>query len=346
MFQPRISVIIPTYNRAGDIEGAVASVLEQTLPASEILIVDDGSEDDTQAVVAALSGPVRSFRQTNAGASVARNRGLREATGDFIAFLDVDDRWHPTKLAVQMAALGRSPKLGWSATDIEAVDLSGNPRPGHRGVEDSIPLFGDLRYSFEEWLTTRLERGELFMAEKKHVIYSGDIFSLLLHGNFIYPSTALIRKDVAEAVGPFDPRFPTAEDNDYFLRMADASPASIVTTPLVRYRTGSPDAATHRSNSDKLIETALECLRLAVERRYPLSSLEEEAYRTGRALLHRRRAWLELTNLQQETAKRALHKLRSEGHPFNTRDLGLWVLASLPRPILEGMGWMKRRLKG
>ena len=271
MFHPRISVIIPTYNRAGDIEGAVASIPGQTLPASEILIVDDGSEDDTQAVVAALSGPVRSVSQANAGVSIARNRGLREATGDFVAFLDVDDRWHPAKLEIQMAALNRSPELGWSATNLEAVDESGNPRPGHRGLQDSIPLFRDLGHSLEEWLATRLEREEITVAGREHAIYSGDIFSLLLHGNFIYPSTALIRKDVAKAVGPFDPRFPLAEDNDYFLRMADVSRASIVTTPLVRYRTGSSDALTHPSNSVKLIGAALECLRLAAERRHPLS---------------------------------------------------------------------------
>ncbi len=100
---PTVSVVIPSYNRAGWLPAAVGSVLAQTHPATEILIVDDGSTDNSAEVCAAFPAPVRYIRQQNAGVSAARNRGMREATGEFIALLDSDDLWLPEKLAVQLA---------------------------------------------------------------------------------------------------------------------------------------------------------------------------------------------------------------------------------------------------
>lgn len=106
---PTISVVIPTYNRLGYLREALASVQAQTRAADEILVVDDGSSDGTEAAISALPPPVRYIRQKNAGPAAARNRGLREATGTWIAFLDSDDLWTPDKLAAQMEFLERNP---------------------------------------------------------------------------------------------------------------------------------------------------------------------------------------------------------------------------------------------
>ena len=97
--QTTVSVVIPTYNRLPYLREAVDSVLNQTWPALEILIVDDGSTDGTEEALPTFGGPVRYFRQKNSGPATARNRGIREAKGDWIAFLDSDDLWLPDKLA-------------------------------------------------------------------------------------------------------------------------------------------------------------------------------------------------------------------------------------------------------
>jgi glycosyltransferase involved in cell wall biosynthesis len=107
----RVSVIIPVYNGSAYIAKAVASVQAQNFPDLEIIVIDDGSTDDTAAVVAAITPPVRFLQQQNGGTGVARNRGVEEARGDFIAFLDADDLWAAGKLALQLAAFEKDPQL-------------------------------------------------------------------------------------------------------------------------------------------------------------------------------------------------------------------------------------------
>ncbi len=109
----QVSVVIPTYNREGRVTRAIDSVLAQTRPVDEIIVVDDGSTDQTASVVRAYGPPVRYVHQENAGPAAARNRGITEARGTWITFLDSDDRWCPDKMANQMAILERYPHLRW-----------------------------------------------------------------------------------------------------------------------------------------------------------------------------------------------------------------------------------------
>jgi hypothetical protein len=110
----RISVVIPAYNAGRYLARAIDSVLAQSRPADEIIVVDDGSSDNTPDVAARYAGRICFIRQGNAGASVARNTGIEAASGEWIAFLDADDEWLPEKLHVQMEHLGRNPELVWT----------------------------------------------------------------------------------------------------------------------------------------------------------------------------------------------------------------------------------------
>ena len=112
----RISVVIPAYNAESTIKRAVDSVINQTRVADEIIIVDDGSSDrTTQTVEDNYGSKVRCIRQVNGGVASARNRGIRESTGNWIAFLDADDEWLPDKIAAQMNILEENPHLSWCA---------------------------------------------------------------------------------------------------------------------------------------------------------------------------------------------------------------------------------------
>ena len=105
---PKVSVVIPTYNRAATVPRAIESVLAQTVTDLEVIVVDDGSSDDTGKVLGEMFGDrIRYYAQTNQGASVARNRGVEEARGEWIAFLDSDDLWEKEKLEWQFKALER-----------------------------------------------------------------------------------------------------------------------------------------------------------------------------------------------------------------------------------------------
>lgn len=221
-----ISAVIPTYNRAHCIWRALESVLAQTYPAHEIIVVDDGSTDNTKHVLSrfVLEHPevcVRCLYQPWQGVSASRNAGIAAAAGNWIAFLDSDDCWCAQKLEWQVNALRRlGPAYGLCFTDAIHVN---NPE----GKRSAFQAAG---------VSYRREMGILPHASK--VIAGG------LHG--IHIPTAIIRKDVACQIGGFDPKLQIYEDNDFIFRASLATGTCFVNKPLARFeRTrGRPEGLT------------------------------------------------------------------------------------------------------
>jgi O-antigen biosynthesis protein len=201
--RPTVTVIIPTYNRADLLPRALGSVLAQTFTDFEVLVVDDGSIDGTDALMTAYTDSrVRYLRQpVNAGVSAARNRGLRESRGEFIAFLDSDDEWYPEKLTIQVERMRTLP---------DTVGLL------HCGVENHGP------------------DGTVEVFTPSH---HGDIHHTLLRVNVLHgaPSGALLRRSVVATAGFFDEGIPAIEDYDYWLRITRFFEVAFLETPLVRY---------------------------------------------------------------------------------------------------------------
>ena len=138
---PLVSVILPTFNRSSYLRQALDSVLNQTFEDFEVLVVDDGSTDNTARVVRAIDDPrVRYVYQQNAGRSAARNRGLENARGDLIAFLDDDDEYLPHKLACQVRYLENRPAIDLVASGTQVIDANGTPRTILRGWQDQPSL--------------------------------------------------------------------------------------------------------------------------------------------------------------------------------------------------------------
>lgn len=200
---PAVSVIIPTYNRAQLVTRAIRSALEQSFDDLEVLVVDDASTDNTIETVAGIADPrIRYLRQPfNQDVSAARNRGLRAAQGDFIAFLDSDDEWLPGKLEAQIARFREAP---------DSVGLV---------YTGSITRFDDGK-----------ER--VFLPEHR-----GDVFREILLKNITDAGSAsvMIRRNVVRVVGFFDERIPAMEDYDYWIRAARFYEFDFVDQPLVRY---------------------------------------------------------------------------------------------------------------
>lgn len=200
--RPTVSVIIPTYNRATLLRRAVDSALSQTMSELEVLVVDDGSSDDTAGVIGSYGDArLRYLRQaSNMGVSAARNRGMREARGEFIAFLDSDDEWLPHKLELQVERLRQSPSdVGLLYGAVENHDEGGHRDthvPSHRG---------DV---FDDFLTVNV-----------------------IHGT----SSVVIRRSVVATVGFFDEGIPAIEDYDYWLRVARFFRVDFVEEPVSRY---------------------------------------------------------------------------------------------------------------
>jgi glycosyltransferase involved in cell wall biosynthesis len=219
-----VSVIIPTFNRCDLTSRAIASVLRQTRSPDEILVIDDGSTDGTSERLAEQFPEVRTIRQENRGVAAARNRGIQEARGDWLAFLDSDDEWRPRKLEAQIDALKDDPSYQICHTD-------------------------------EIWV----RHGRRVNPMKKHKKHGGHIFRYCLPLCAVSPSTVILHKSVFERVGLFDETLPVCEDYDLWLRTTPLYPVLYLEEPLVVKYGGHDDQLSRsRWGMDRFRITALE----------------------------------------------------------------------------------------
>ncbi len=211
---PFVSVIIPAYNSERFIRETLDSVLRQTYKRLEIIVVDDGSTDNTAGCVEGYHSSVRFFRQENAGVGSARSAGFRAASGDYIAFLDHDDIWLPEKLEIQLSLAARHPESGLIACD-------GVQFEADKILHDTLihgPLAGRLAASAEEEIT-------------------GNFYPEVVQGCMLStPGQTLIPHAVCEHVGPMATHRDLAFDWDYYLRIACLYPITLHRHSLVRWR--------------------------------------------------------------------------------------------------------------
>jgi glycosyltransferase involved in cell wall biosynthesis len=327
-----ISVVIPTYNRAGLLRRAVNSALAQTVAPLEILIVDDGSTDETAATCASWGAPVRYIATPNGGVAKARNVGIGEARGEWIALLDSDDEWVPTKLEAQCAALDAAPDARWSITGCTLVDGNGDDRLGRQGFEGAFPVFSEVSDSAAEYFGRDLR----LVGDE---VYTGDLYEKLFRGNVILPSSALVHRSVFDRCGTFDPAFRYAEETEFFHRVAAAFPVVILLARLVRYRVAQSGSLTSSANTKKLITNALVSLNQAARLR-PWTPSTRRAYRVGVQSLSLRLAYALLSEFDTRGArlvvKTALPKPRA---------WGILAASYLPASVLRGLHQLKRRLR-
>jgi len=200
--QPLVSVVIPAYNARLYIRETLDSVLAQTYPNIEVVVVDDGSTDDTPVILKEYLKRIKVIRQENKGLSSARNAGILAARGELIAFVDADDLWLPQKIEKQVNLFEKDPQLGFAYTGISHFG------PGSNRVRPCIrPKF-----------------------------YKGYILRHLFNYPFIAVSSVMVRKVCLDKVGLFDSKNPSTQDYDLWMRLAPFYRADFVSEPLVRYR--------------------------------------------------------------------------------------------------------------
>ncbi len=239
---PLVSVVIPSYNGARFLPETLRGVLQQTHPKVEVIVVDDGSTDDTPAVVAAFGGDVTYVRQENSGVSAARNRGIGLAKGEYIAFLDADDVWLPRKLECQLSCIADSTRIGIVGCAYHITD----------------------------------EKLQIQCTISPQSCTLCDL--LLLRGNGgLFGSTILAPKAVLNELGGFDERLSTSADWDLATRIANRYVVAVTPEPLVYYRQhgGNMHQGIRRTEEDMLL-----VLRKAFQEHLPSSvaQLRRRAY--------------------------------------------------------------------
>jgi len=221
--KPQVSVIIPTYNRGRVIKEAIDSVLAQDYTEFELIVVDDGSTDHTSDVLDSYRNVIKVLSQKNRGVSAARNRGIAEASGKFIAFLDSDDLWLPHKLSTQVEFFNKTPDALICQTE-------------------------------EVWIRNGLRVNP----KKRHKKPSGMIFKLSLELCLVSPSAVMIKRSLFDRVGEFDETLPACEDYDLWLRISSRFPIYLIDTLLIIKRGGHDDQLSSRAGLDKFRIKAIE----------------------------------------------------------------------------------------
>ncbi|MFA6162343.1 MAG: glycosyltransferase family A protein [Methylobacter sp.] len=202
----KISVVVPTYNRRELLKRALLSIFAQTSLPTEVTVIDDGSTDETGAMIRKEFPQVNYCYQENSGVSAARNLGIQQSTGDWLAFLDSDDEWLPEKLANQKALL--------------------TANPDHK-----------ICHTEESWI----RNGISVNVDKKYAKTGGWIFTHCLPLCAMSPSSVMIHRSVFEDVGLFDIHLPACEDYDMWLRITASYPVLLIEEPQIHKHGGHED---------------------------------------------------------------------------------------------------------
>jgi GT2 family glycosyltransferase len=314
-----VCVVIPTHNRRFELAGAIDSVLGQTWPRCHALVVDDGSTDGTPQMMADRYGSnqrVRYVRQEQKrGAASARNLGLAHARGNYIAFLDSDDRWKSWKLELQIACLARlaADGVGMIWTDMDAVDEQGAlvQERVMRSVFSAYHWFDQLEpFPREQPLTSLVP--QVRDPGTATVVHWGDAYSRFVLGNLCETSSIVLTRQRLLFTGRFDEKLLCGEDHEFHLRCARAGPVALLDIAAVLYRPGGIDQGRRLEIAENHLRTILPVIEADRERihipdktlRHKLAeayaSAAEENLDSGRA---ERARWLCGTSLRYRPLK-------------------------------------------
>lgn len=270
---PAVSVIIPTYNRANLIAQAIDSVLAQTFTDFEIIVVDDGSTDDTATVVRRYGDRVRYILTTNGGTGHARNVGMQRAFGRYFIFLDSDDMFYPYALDVETRLLERFPEVSVVCAEVTGFNDRGFSQRYHlktyheSSYRDPAITYDTIFPSSMPLLETgavpeAVIREDPGLAERR--VYYGNIFDAYLDRIVLFQNNAMFRREVVEAIGPRNEHVYVFEELDYLIRLSRHHSILFADLPTykLRYHDGQLSSLAHRDAKYRWLRTQRSLLRV------------------------------------------------------------------------------------
>lgn len=327
-----VSVVIPTYNRGSLITEAVESALGQSVPRVEVIVVDDGSNDDTLERLAPYHGRITIVQTNHRGAPHARNAGIKVARGRYVAFLDSDDRYLPHKLALQVAILDRFPGVGLVYTEFSAIGEA--PSEEFHLKTYHAPAFrnGEThRHYFNEAMSLR-EAGIDCPPWSHRTIYFGEIFDQYLRVLFVFVNSLMVRRAVFDLVGLHDETLSLFDGYDLVLRIAKRNRIAFVDVPTYQLRYHAEQISTTKRTDGPLVFIAKQRQLLQIVERH---GVQDRAYYESHksavdatmGRLHRALGLALMCHPGNEVeARRCFAECRRYGLAIQ----GLWLLTFLP----------------
>lgn len=328
---PLVSILIPAFNAGNFIQETLESVLAQTYPNIEIIVVDDGSTDDTQQKILAFGERIIYIYQQNGGIASARNRGMALTRGQLVALLDADDICHPNRIAIQVDYLQKNPDIIICSTDFSAFNSDGHVSDSHisnyYGIIRSTAEGIEQLYEEKRFLDTGQNPWTINdSCEVK--IHHGYIYKKIVWGNFIHPPTIMLRRSVAERVGFFDEKLFFACDYDWLIRVSRLGKIGYIERPLLKYRLHLGQSSSHRNIEPAILETIAVMNKIRCD--------DEKFYQANWQRFQKRlgHLYLELAHSLVERKRLSalgylLHSLR---YPFSVKLTTIKVLTKLIIP--------------
>lgn len=297
---PKVSVIIPTYNQGKFITATIESVLNQTYRDFEIVVVIDGSTDDTKLRLEKFGNKIKIIEQERSERAVARNNGVKHSSGEYIAFVDSDDIWKPEKLEVQIPVLEEKKEIAVVYSACERIDEYGN---------------------------------KIKTAERQTQGYSGNISKKLLLRNFVVSATPVVRREIFEKSGGFITKYVPYEDWELWIRLSAYGNFMFINSPLASYRI-------HPLQTVKLVtaEKIEQVTNSLLNDSFKLTAINENIKSKSLGLANLRYCYWYLLAKKYETAKDKINtalKLNPE-FLFDPRWYGLRFLCIFPNFVGKG----------
>jgi len=338
----KISVVIPTYNRSGLVTRAVKSALDAVTPGDEILVIDDGSTDDTAEILRPSYDRIRYIHTENSGPGAARNLGIHLATCPLVAFLDSDDEWLPDKLYLQRAVMDAFPDVVFCFSDLLSRHHDGKMFPNALTLwrHDPAVGYGDTKESLDEVLGPGIPFSSIAALPKGRPdlnVHIGDIYATLMEVYCVWTCSIMVRKEAAGVSFKFPEDTNLFEEWECFAKLAKVGPAAYLNCELAVQNVhrearltdvGGTDQATARIKLLHRIWGADESFLRAHFSRFQ-SVLKAQHLRRARYLI------------KEGRMREAKEDLRIAGVPWPYR-----LLTNLPSPLVNTMLSMRRKLLG
>lgn len=336
-----VSVIIPTYNRSHLVARTIKSVLAAISPGDEVLVIDDGSTDDTSAVVGAFGDAVRYFRIENSGSSVARNLGISSARCPLVAMVDDDDEWLPDKLELQRKVMETFPEVVFCFCNLLAKDTNGRISHDVLSTWRDHERVGsaDAPKDLGETLGPGVPFSSIASLPKGRAdfnIHVGDMYPILMEVFCAFNSAVMVRKELAGASYCYDEDLRNMDDTECFARLSKLGPAAYLDCELVEYFVHGGPRLTDASEIFHMTTRITLHQRIwgADERFLKTHSARYQSLLKAKCLI---RARLLIGDGQMKEAK---EDLKVAGAP-----LYYWLLASLPYGLVRNIRVVRRKVR-
>lgn len=340
-----ISVILPTHNRADLVSQAVESVLNQTFKDIELIVIDDGSTDNTEDALRPYFSMINYIRQAQGGPGKARNQGIKSARGEYIAFIDDDDIWLPFKLELQMECFIKHPELALICTNFKVFDSkneSDSYIDKYFGMFKRTGLKLDNIFQYKEALSSVVQDNSLILHSR--YFYWDYVFSTVFQGSFIFQSSILARKIIFQEMGGYDEALSDNEDYKIVLKICQKYSIGYIDVDTLRVRLAENTRSNDSSKRTAFWENNLSIIENSLNHPENLKRLTKESIRKRLSLMYYKISLYAMGDGDNIKSRLYLNKLISIS-PREVKAYILWLMTFLPASVVGCARSLRRNFR-